>query len=134
MNNYITGKTIKELRIRKGLTQLELASKICVTDKAISKWETGKGLPDITLLESLAKALGVSVIELMNGALIINKNKSCNIKKSHFSVCPICGNVVYSIGENLNSCCGIELPICEKSGLWYKLKKHKGQSFVQINC
>lgn len=75
MNNYITGKIIKELREKQNLTQLELASIIGVSDKTISKWETGKGLPDIALIEPLSKALKVFVIELMNGEYIINKNK-----------------------------------------------------------
>lgn len=113
MNNYITGKIIKELREKQQLTQQELANIINVSDKTISKWETGKGLPDITLIEPLSKALKVSVIELMNGEHIMNHNKSSNMSKSRFSVCPICGNIIHSMGENINSCCGINLPILE---------------------
>ena len=113
MNNYITGKIIKELREKQQLTQLELANIIGVSDKAISKWETGKGLPDITLIEPLSKALKVSIIELMNGEYIINQNKSSNMLKSKFSVCPICGNIIHTMGENISSCCGISLPILE---------------------
>lgn len=59
MNSYITGKIIKELRESKKITQLELANLINVSNKTISKWETGKGLPDISLIEQLSKALGV---------------------------------------------------------------------------
>ena len=113
MNNYITGKMIKELREKQNLTQIELADIIGVSDKTISKWETGKGLPDISLIESLAKALKVSIIELMNGEYITNKNKSSNMLKSNFSVCPICGNIIHTMGENINSCCGINLPILD---------------------
>jgi len=113
MNNYITGKIINELRERKGLTQLELADIIGVSDKTVSKWETGKGLPDISLIEPLAKNLEVSVIELMNGEYVTNQNRSSNMLKSNFSVCPICGNIIYTTGENVNSCCGINLPILE---------------------
>ena len=113
MNNYITGKIIKELREKEQLTQMELANIINVSDKTISKWETGKGLPDITLIEVLSKALKVSVIEIMNGEHIMNQNKSSNMLKSRFSICPICGNIIYSMGENINSCCGINLPILE---------------------
>lgn len=113
MNNYITGKIIKELREKQNLTQIELANMINVSDKTVSKWETGRGLPDISLIEALSKALKVSVIELMNGEYIINKNKSCNMLKSKFCVCPICGNIIHTMGENLNSCCGINLPILE---------------------
>ena len=114
MNNYITWKIIKELREKEQLTQLELADIIGVSDKTISKWETGKGLPDITLIEPLSKALKVSIIELMNGEYIINQNKSSNMLKSKFSVCPICGNIIHTMGENINSCCGISLPILEE--------------------
>ena len=113
MNTYITGKIIKELREKNKLTQMELAKIINVSDKTISKWETGKGLPDITLIEPLSKALKISVIELVNGEYITNNNKSSNMLKSNFSVCPICGNIIYSIGKNINSCCGINLPILE---------------------
>ncbi len=113
MNNYVTGKIIKELREKQKLTQMNLADIIGVSDKAVSKWETGKGLPDISLIEPLAQALGVSVIELMNGEYITNSNKSANVLKSCFSVCPICGNVIYSVGESVKSCCGINLPALE---------------------
>ena len=51
MNQYVTRTIIKELRERNKMTQLQLADKLGVTDKTISKWETGKGYPDITLLE-----------------------------------------------------------------------------------
>lgn len=113
MNNYITGKIIKELREKQGLTQAGLANIIGVSDKTVSKWETAKGLPDISLIEPLSKALKVSVIELMNGEYITNQNKSGNMLKSKFSVCPICGNIIHSTGESVNSCCGIVLPILE---------------------
>lgn len=113
MNNYITARIIKELREREHLTQSELANIIGVSDKTVSKWETGKGLPDITLIEPLSKALKVSVIEFMQGEYIINQNKSGNMLKSKFSVCPVCGNIIHSIGQNINSCCGINLPVLE---------------------
>ena len=61
MDQYITGTLIKELREKKGLTQTELAKELAVSDKAVSKWETGKGYPDISLLEPIAKAFGISV-------------------------------------------------------------------------
>lgn len=113
MDNCITGRIIKELREQKKLTQLELANTIQVSDKTISKWETGKGLPDITLIEPLAQALGVSIIELMKGEYITNKNISNNVCNSKIYICPICGNIVHSMGENIVSCCGITLPKLE---------------------
>ena len=113
MNTYITGATIKNLREAKGLTQLQLAETIGVSSKAVSKWETAKGLPDISLVEPLSKALGVSVMELMSGEAIINKNISSNILFSKFYVCPICGNVIHTTGETVISCCGVPLPPLE---------------------
>ena len=110
MDSYITAATIKNLRERKGITQSELADKIGVSVKTISKWETAKGLPDISLIEPLAKTLGISVIELMSGEHIINRNTSCNMLRSKFYICPVCGNIVHSTGESLVSCCGITLP------------------------
>ena len=113
MNTYITAQTIKRLREDKGLTQTALADLIGVSSKAISKWETSKGLPDISLIEPLSKALGVSVMELMSGDTVINKNTSSNILFSKFYVCPICGNVIHTTGATVVSCCGITLPPLE---------------------
>ncbi len=113
MNTYITGATIKKLREAKGITQLKLAEKIGVSSKAVSKWETAKGLPDITLIEPLAKILGVSVMELMSGDTVINQNTSANILLSKFYVCPVCGNIVRTTGDTVISCCGIALPPLE---------------------
>lgn len=113
MNNYITGAVIRQLREQKRLTQTELAKKIGVTDKAVSKWETAKGFPDISLIEPLASALGVSVMELLSGEQIHNKNRSANMLRAKFYVCPVCGNVIQSTGDALVSCCGITLPAME---------------------
>lgn len=113
MNTYVTGATIKRLREGRKMTQAELAEKIGVSAKAVSKWETAKGLPDISLIQPLAKNLGVSVIELMSGEHIINRNISCNILRSKFFVCPVCGNVLHTTGDALISCCGVTLPALE---------------------
>ena len=113
MNTYVTGATIKALRKSRKLTQAELAEKIGVSSKTVSKWETAKGLPDISLLQPLAQALGISVIELMNGEQITNKNISANMLRCKFYVCPVCGNLVHSTGNAVISCCGITLPPLE---------------------
>ena len=113
MNTYVTGTTIKELREKRKLTQAELAEKIGVSSKTVSKWETAKGLPDISLLQTLAKALGISVIELMNGEQITNQNISANMLRCKFYICPICGNIIHSTGNAVVSCCGITLPPLE---------------------
>ena len=113
MNTYVTGATVKALRENRNMTQAELADRIGVSSKTVSKWETAKGLPDISLLQPLAEALGISVIELMNGQPIINKNTSANMLRSKFYVCPICGNAIHSLGSAVVSCCGITLPPLE---------------------
>jgi len=109
MNTYVTGATIKKFREEKGLTQSELAERLSVSDKAVSRWETGRGYPDIALLENICDALGVSVCELLSGNDIKNRNKSFNMKRIKIYVCPICGNVIVSSGEAVVSCCGVNL-------------------------
>ena len=108
--SYIAGNTIRTLREKSGITQKKLAEMICVSDKTVSKWETSKGLPDIGIIEDLAKALRVSLPELLTGDLKTNENVSGNMKKIQFYVCPVCGNVITAVGEGLFSCCGITLP------------------------
>ncbi len=114
MDSYVTGDTIRALREEKSLTQEDLAGRIHVSAKAVSKWETGRGLPDISLLEPLAKALNVSVIELMNGAPVRNRNGAGNMLRGRFYLCPVCGNTVQAAGDAVVSCCGITLPPLEK--------------------
>ena len=106
MTTYLASDTIRRLREERGLTQRKLAEAVGVTDKAISKWETGRGLPDITLVEPLASALGVSVAELLTGDVRENANRSGNMMRTVFYVCPICGNVICALGEGSFSCCG----------------------------
>ena len=113
MNQYVTGALIKRLREERGLTQLQLGEKVNVSDKTVSKWETGKGYPDISLIEALSSALGVSVIELFAGADVVNGNRHANMLKMKVYVCPVCGNIIRSVGDAVVSCCGIMLPALE---------------------
>lgn len=113
MNQYVTGAIIKKLREERKITQLELAEALNVSDKAVSKWETGRGYPDITLIEPIAKTLGISVMELLSGDNIINSNRSFNMLRVKFYVCPICGNIITATGESVISCCGVTLPPLE---------------------
>ena len=137
MDTYITGQTIKNLREKKGFTQAELADKLGVSGKAISKWETAKGLPDITLIEPLAKALSVSVMELMTGNAVVNKNISSNILRSKFYVCPLCGNIIRTTGNAVISCCGITLPPLEAEdtddGHSITIEKVEDEKFITVN-
>ena len=137
MDNYITGATIKKLREAKEITQSQLAERIGVSSKTVSKWETAKGLPDITLIEPLSSALGVSVIELISGDTVINKNISSNILRSKFYVCPVCGNIIRTTGDALISCCGITLPALEAEETdeahEIKIEKVEDEYFVTVD-
>ena len=136
MDNYITGATIRRLRETKGITQSQLTEEIGVSSKAVSKWETAKGLPDISLIEPLAKALGVSVMELISGNTVINKNISSNILRSKFYVCPVCGNIIRSSGDAVISCCGIPLPPLEAEDVdethGITLEKVEDEHFITV--
>lgn len=109
MNQYVTGAMIRELRERKHLTQSELAKKLHVSDKTVSKWENAKGYPDISLLEPIARVLGISVSELIVGNTVRNVNISANMMRSKFYVCPVCGNAIHSMGDAVIHCHGVLL-------------------------
>lgn len=136
MDQYITGAAIKELREKKRMTQLQLAEKLGVSDKTVSKWETGKGYPDITLLEPIADAFSVSVAELLSGTTVSNSNVSANVMRSKFYVCPVCGNVIHSMGEAVIHCHGVLLQpaIPEETDENHKifLERVEDEYFVRI--
>lgn len=136
MDTYITGATIKNLRERKSFTQAQLAELLGVSSKTVSKWETGKGLPDITLIEPLAKVLSVSVMELMSGHTITNKNISSNVLRSKFYVCPVCNNIIRTMGDAVISCCGITLPPLDAEDLddnhQITIEKVEDEHFVTV--
>ena len=67
MNQEKIGSFIAECRRKKKLTQIQLAEKLGITDKAVSKWETGKGLPDASIMIELCDELDISVNELLSG-------------------------------------------------------------------
>lgn len=137
MNQYVTGAVIKQLREKNKLTQLQFAEKLGVSDKTVSKWETGKGYPDITLLEPIAKAFSVSVTELISGNAVCNANVSANALKSKFYVCPICGNVICGMGEAVIHCHGVLLTAQEpeKADESHEISVEKAEDeyFVQIH-
>lgn len=109
MDQYVTGAVIKALREKKNMTQIELAEKLRVSDKTVSRWETGKGYPDISLLEPIADVFSISITELLSGNTVINANVSANMLRSHFYVCPVCGNILHGMGEAVITCHGIRL-------------------------
>lgn len=136
MDHYVTGAAIRALREKQGMTQAELADKICVSDKTVSKWETGRGFPDVSLLEPLGRALHISVPELLCGQAIVNRNRSANMLRSRFYVCPVCGNAIFARGDAMISCCGIQLPALEteEADEVHSLKAERAEDEIYISA
>ena len=123
MDQEKIGGIIKTLRKDKGMTQLELALCLNVTDRAVSKWERGLGCPDISLLTKLSEIFSVDIGSIIDGDMDENEKRSGNMKKTKFYVCPICGNII-TASENTNvSCCGRKLEgLEEKKNLDEEMK------------
>ena len=90
MDTMAIGAEIRRLRKEKGLTQKELADLLYLSPKTISKWETGLGAPDITLLPRLSKVLEVDAIRLLEGRMEENGLDNGNMKNMGFYICPVC--------------------------------------------
>lgn len=103
------GSEIAELRKAKGWTQRQLAEQLHVTDKAISKWETGQGCPDISLLGALSEIMEVNLENLLEGDISPNERDGGNMKRMKFYVCPTCGTVLTATGQAEVTCCGRKL-------------------------
>ena len=123
MDQEKVGGIIKTLRKDKGMTQIELALCLNVTDRAVSKWERGLGCPDISLLTRLSEIFSVDIGSIIDGDMEENEKRSGNMKKTKFYVCPICGNII-TASENTNvSCCGRKLEgLEEKKNLDEEMK------------
>lgn len=100
------GNLIRTLRIQQGLTQLQLAERVGVSDRAISKWENGRGAPDVTLLRALSEALHVNIEVLLAGELREEDAVGGNMKKTHYFYCPVCGSLTLATGAATAACCG----------------------------
>ncbi len=109
MDSGKIGRLIYALRKESHLTQLQLAERMNISDKAVSKWERGLGCPDVSLLTELSKIFGVNLEELLSGKLDIKNITGCNMKKLKFYVCPQCKNLITATAETSISCCGKKL-------------------------
>ena len=109
MDNVKTGQLICKLRKEKNMTQQQLADILMVSPKTISKWETGAGCPDISVLPQLAAELGVSAEQLLKGSLQPSLQDGGNMKRVKFYRCETCGNVLTGTGEAEIICCGRKL-------------------------
>lgn len=103
------GNLICSLRKEKNMTQKDIADRMNISDKTISKWERGLGCPDVSLLPELSQILGVNIEKILSGDLNPNDSVGGNMKKVKFYVCPECGNMITSTGEASVSCCGRKL-------------------------
>ena len=101
-----TGQLIRQLRLERGMTQQQLADKLNISPKTVSKWECGLGCPDVSLLGALAASLGVQAETLLQGDLAEGSPVSGNMRKLNFYVCPVCGSISTSTGRVQLSCCG----------------------------
>lgn len=109
MDNEKIGNLIAMKRREMKMTQKQLGLKLNVTDKTISKWELGLGLPDISFIEKLAEILEINVNEVLSGDVKINDNDMANMKKTKLYFCPKCGNIVASTNDLVINCCGSRL-------------------------
>lgn len=113
MDQIRTGALIRRFRLEKGLTQRQLAAQLCVSDKAVSKWECGRGAPDISLLAALAEIFGTDMQVLLSGQIHQNESEKGDMKKIRFYVCSSCGNLITSASEAAVTCCGNQLTALE---------------------
>ena len=109
MDQIKTGALIRQLRLSAGLTQKQLAEKVNVSDKAVSKWECGNGAPDVSLLTDLAEVFGTDVNTLLSGSKDINESEKGDMKKLRFYVCRDCGNIITATSDAAVTCCGSRL-------------------------
>ena len=103
------GNLIHTLRVEQHLTQKQLADQMNLSDKTISKWERGLGLPDVSLIPELTTILGVEIANLLDGELISNDFVNGNLKNTAYFVCPTCHNISFCTGNANVSCCGKKL-------------------------
>lgn len=103
------GNLLRELRKEKGLTQKELAEKLGIVAKTVSKWETGRGFPDLSTLSELSEIFGVSEKSLLCGKLPHNEQETGNIARTKFYVCSSCGSIMQGMGNCEVLCCGKSL-------------------------
>ena len=117
MDSEKVGKLLAELRKERGLTQREVAQRLHISDKTVSKWETGQGLPDVSLLGGLSGLFGVPVERILAGDMTPGQSDGGNMKRLKFYVCPTCGSFLSGTGGAEVSCCGKKLsPLKPRKG------------------
>lgn len=103
------GKLLCDLRKSKQMTQKQVADKLGVVPKTVSKWETGHCFPDVSTVSALADILGVSEKTILSGNLASNTEEAGNMKRTKFYVCPSCASFFEGTGNPQVICCGKRL-------------------------
>lgn len=103
------GALLYRLRKEKRMTQKQIADRLNISDKTISKWERGLGCPDISLLKDLSQLFDVNIEKILEGNLAANGAEPGNLMRIKFYVCPFCGSVISGLGKAEVSCCGRRL-------------------------
>lgn len=133
-----TGLFIRETRKVKGMTQKHLADKLGISDKTVSKWERGCGLPEVSLWKDLSDALGVNIEDILKGETEQNSFANGNMKNIKYYICPLCNNLTISTASAGIYCCGrkleniipqkandvSKLTVEESDGDWYITSGH----------
>lgn len=101
-----TGNLISQLRLENKLTQKDVAKALGISAKTVSKWETGHGFPDISLISELSKLFRIDISKLLAGELPKTKTVAGQMKRTKFYVCEQCGNMLTSLGNPEVICCG----------------------------
>lgn len=139
MDQIKSGALIRRLRQERSMTQSQLAALVGVSDKAVSKWENGRGAPDVALLPALSETLGVELLALLQGDTAEGAKSSGDLNRIRFYVCPHCGELFCATGDSAPSCCGRTLtPLIPQSppedealdislndGAWYITGDHE---------
>ena len=100
------GALLRRLRVAKGMTQKQIAERLGVVPKTVSKWETGNGFPEVSTVAMLADLLGVSERMLLSGEEKQNAEEVGNMKRTQFYICPHCHGMMQGTGKGKIICCG----------------------------
>lgn len=109
VQNIKIGNIIRTLRLERNMTQKELADKMNISDRTVSKWERGLGCPEISLISEISDLLGVDTQSLLIGDITPNDFVVGNMKNTKYYVCPTCHNITFCTGKAEVSCCGKKL-------------------------
>lgn len=104
-----TGELLSRLRKECGMTQKQVAEKLQISDRTVSKWERGAGLPDVSLLKDISALYDVDIEKILDGNLEEKGVEVGNMKRMKFTRCVHCGNIFWSTGGGEISCCGRKL-------------------------